>query len=441
MTNPASGSWTGLIDEIVAGDWTNPETGSKVAVPYDRIVIAPSLEGRAAELVGALGLGRRFTVVADAATFAALGERVARELQALGPVDVLILDHPHADMANVESLAVKLANVDAVVAVGSGTINDLCKFVTGRTGRRYCVFGTAASMNGYTSTTASITLENGLKVSLPSHAPSGFFVDLGVSAAAPTYLSAAGFGDCLCRSVAQVDWWMSHRLLGTAYHQAPFLIQEDDEAALNARAARLADHDIEANGYLYRVLTLCGLGVSFTGISNHGSMGEHQISHYIDCFAGKRHPGSLHGTQVGVASLTMARLQQAMLASDTPPVVKATKVDPDGMARRMGAAADECLDELRKKAFDEAGAARFNARLREVWPALRRELKPFMMPVDEMAGLLKSTGGPTTAAELGVPVDFYREAVVHCREMRNRFSFLDIAADAGMLEDFAGGEI
>ena len=58
--------------------------------------------------------------------------------------------------------------------------------VTGRTGRRYCVFGTAGSMNGYTSTTASITLESGLKVSLPSHGPAGFFVDLGVSAAAPT---------------------------------------------------------------------------------------------------------------------------------------------------------------------------------------------------------------------------------------------------------------
>jgi glycerol-1-phosphate dehydrogenase [NAD(P)+] len=41
---------------------------------------------------------------------------------------------------------------------------------------------------------------------------------------------------------------------------------------------------------------------------------------------------------------------------------------------------------------------------------------------------------------LGTPADFYREAVVHCREMRNRFSFLDIAADAGMLEDFARGE-
>ena len=440
MSNTAIGSWTDLIDDILDGNWTNPETGKKAVVPYDRIVIEESLEGRAADLVRDLGLGERFTVVADAATYDALGERVARELKALGAVDVVMLDHPHADMANVESLTSKLANADAVVAVGSGTINDLCKFVTGKTNRRYCVFGTAGSMNGYTSTTASITLESGLKVSLPSHAPSGFFVDLGVSAAAPTYLSAAGFGDCLCRSVAQIDWWMSHRLLGTAYHQVPFLIQEKDEAALNERAARLADHDIEANGYLYRVLTLCGLGISFTGVSNHGSMGEHQISHYIDCFAGERHPGTLHGTQVGVASLTMARLQQAMLASDKPPVVKATKIDPDDMVRRMGPAAGQCLDELRKKAFDEAGAAAFNERLQEIWPVLRQELKQFMIPVDEMQRLLKSTGGPTTAAELGAPADLYREAVVHCREMRNRFSFLDIAADAGMLEDFARGE-
>lgn len=434
-------SWTTLIDDIVAGEWTNPETGTKAKVPYDRIVIEETLEGRAADLVRDLDLGKSFTVVADPATYDALGGRIARELKALGPVDVVILDHPHADMEHVEALADKLAGADAVVAVGSGTINDLCKFVTGRRGQRYCVFGTAASMNGYTSTTASITLESGLKVSLPSHAPSGFFVDLGVSATAPTYLSAAGFGDCLCRSVAQIDWWMSHRLLGTDYRRSPFLIQEKDEALLNERASGLAEHDLQANGYLYRVLTLCGLGVSFTGISNHGSMGEHQISHYIDCFAGDRHPGTLHGTQVGVASLTMARLQQKMLASETPPEVRATRIDFDDMVRRMGReVAEQCLTELKKKAFDEAGAGRFNERLRELWPALRDEVRPFMVPAERMQRLLASTGGPTTAAELGASPDLYREAVVHCREMRNRFSFLDIAADAGFLDDFAQGE-
>jgi glycerol-1-phosphate dehydrogenase [NAD(P)+] len=435
------GGWSALIDDIVAGRWRNPQTGEIARVPYESVVLAPSLEGREAELVGALKLGRRFAVVSDEATRAAMGARVAKALRALGPVEEIVLDHPHADMGEVERLKHRLAGFEGVIAVGSGTINDLCKYVTGLDGRRYAVFGTAASMNGYTSTTASMTLPSGLKVSLPSHGPSGVFLDLSVSAAAPKHLAAAGFGDCLVRSVAQIDWWMSHRLLDTAYTDLPYLLTTPDEIALNARAGELREADVAAVGYLHRVLTLCGFGVSFTGVSNHGSMGEHQISHYIDCFAGPRHPGTLHGQQVGVATLTLARLQQQMLSSETPPAVGATRIDEADMARRMGAeVARGCLAELRKKAFDDKGARAFTARLEKLWPELRRECLAFALPVAEMERLLRASGGPTTARELGLDAAFYREAIVHCREMRNRFSFLDIAADAGILQAFAQGE-
>ncbi|HXT08436.1 MAG TPA: iron-containing alcohol dehydrogenase [Roseiarcus sp.] len=435
------GGWNALIEEIVAGRWRNPHSGEIARVPYESVVLAPSLEGREAELVGALKLGSRFAVVSDEATRAAMGARVAKALRKLGPVEEIVLAHPHADMGEVERLKAKLAGFEGVIAVGSGTINDLCKYVTGLDGRRYAVFGAAASMNGYTSTTASLTLPSGLKVSLPSHGPSGVFLDLGVSAAAPKHLAAAGFGDCLVRSVAQIDWWMSHRLLGSAYTDLPYLLTTADEIALNARAGDLPAGDIAAVGYLHRVLTLCGFGVSFTGVSNHGSMGEHQISHYIDCFAGPRHPGTLHGQQVGVATLTLARLQHQMLASETPPVVRATEIDEADMARRMGAeVAQGCLAELRKKAFDAEGARAFNAKLEKLWPELRRECLAFALPVAEMERLLRASGGPATAGELGLAVDFYREAIVHCREMRNRFSFFDIAADAGILQAFAQGE-
>ncbi|WP_244564479.1 sn-glycerol-1-phosphate dehydrogenase [Rhizobium sullae] len=439
--NAPVGGWTTLIDDIVAGKWTNPETGERATVPYESIVIGESLQGREADLVAGLELGERYTIVADAQTFDAMGARVEKALKSLGPVDTVILDHPHADMAAVHDLTEKLARSEAVIAVGSGTINDLCKFVTGRTNRRYAVFGTAASMNGYTSTTASITLENGLKVSLPSHAPSGFFIDLGVTAAAPAYLSAAGFADCLVRSVAQVDWWMSHRLLGTLYSTVPYIIQEDDERELNRRAAGIATGDIAANGYLHRVLALCGLGISFTGMSNHGSMGEHQVSHYIDCFARDKHPGTLHGQQVGVATLSMARLQRIFLDSETPPQIRPSRIVPQAMARRMGAeVAAQCYQEIQPKIFDARGAAEINEKLATLWPVLRAELNAFALPVAEMEQLLRDAGGPMTAADLGLPVEIYREALIYSREMRNRYSFLDIAADTGMLEDFAGGE-
>ncbi|KQS59383.1 3-dehydroquinate synthase [Rhizobium sp. Leaf371] len=433
--------WTTLIDDIVAGRWTNPETDALASVPYETIVIEESLDGAEADLVAGLKLGERFTVVTDTNSWDAMGDRVATALRRLGPVETVVLDHPHADMANAEDLRRTLHGADAVVAVGSGTINDLVKFVTGQAGKRYAVFGTAASMNGYTSTTASITLDSGLKVSLPSQGPAGFFVDLGVSARAPRHLSAAGFADCLVRSVAQVDWWMSHRLLSTLYSTVPYIIQEKDEAELNARAAGIATGDIAANGYLHRVLTLCGLGVSFTGMSNHGSMGEHQISHYIDCFAGADHPGTLHGQQVGVATLSMARLQRHFLDSETPPVIRPTRIDPADMARRMGPdIAAQCFAELKGKVFDDEGAARINEKFAALWPTLRAELNAFALPVAEMERLLSDAGGAMTAADLGLPVARYREAVIHSREMRNRYSFLDVAADAGILEDFAAGE-
>lgn len=436
-----TGKWTSLIDEIVADKWFNPELGKVVPVDYERIVFERSLDGMEADLVNSLNLGKTFAVVCDASTHDALGGRVAKNIRSLGPVDTIVLDHPHADLATVATLKDQIAPYEAVIAVGSGTINDLCKYATKEQGRGYCVFGTAASMNGYTSSTASMNTPSGLKVSLPAQAPKGFFVDLEVSAAAPPFLAAAGFADCMARSVAQVDWWMSHRMLGSDYWSSPYLIQEEDERILNSRAGLLPKGDIEAIASLYRVLTLCGLGISFTGVSNHGSMGEHQISHYIDCFAGDRHPGTLHGQQVGVASLTMARLQQGFLASETPPRVSATHIDEAAMARRMGdAISKECAAEWRKKAFTSETAASFNEKMEQIWPTLRSELRAFTIPVEDMRAMLKAAGAPTTAEELGLATDFYREAVRHNHEMRNRFSFVDIAAGSGMLEAFAEEE-
>jgi glycerol-1-phosphate dehydrogenase [NAD(P)+] len=262
-----------------------------------------------------------------------------------------------------------------------------------------------------------------------------------VIAAAPPRMAAAGFGDCLCSSVARIDWWMSHRLFGTFYREEPYLIAEANDVDMNARVGGIGRGEVEAIGYLVRALTLSGLGITFTRTSHHGSMGEHQISHYVDCFAGDRHPGTLHGQQVGVASLTMARIQHWFLSQERPPEIRPTRIDEADMARRMGPAiAAQCAAEYRKKALDQAGADRFNARVAEIWPDLRAELAAFAVPVETMRARLAAAGGPTTGAGLGLPADFYREAVRHAHEMRDRFSFADWACDAGLLDGFAAAE-
>lgn len=430
------GGWTSGIDEVNEGRWSHPKTGvAPGRCPFEIIAIEDSLDGAEADLVNRLGFTGSVCVVSDRNTHDAMGARVHRAIGAKGEV---VLDSPHADEAAIAHLTPLLKGYDHVIAVGSGTVNDLCKYVTAQDGRRYAVFGTAGSMDGYGSVTASITLESGLKVSLPAQAAAGIFIDLSVNAAAPSRLAAAGFGDSVNRAVAQVDWWMSHRLRDTFYTDLAYLVSGDNEERLIAASPGLPAGDIVATGWLHRNLTFSGLGVSYTKMSHHGSMSEHQISHYLDCYAGERHPGTLHGEQVGAASVVMAKLQAMMLASDTPPQIRPTVIDESDMRRRMGASAAQCIEACRKKAFDDQGAKAFNRRIAEIWPELREECLAFMIPPDELEAMLKKAGAPATGDELGCPPDLWREAIRHGHEMRDRFSFVDIACDAGILDAFIG---
>jgi len=430
--------WNELIADVVAGNWQDPTTGKPAKVPFEVIRIEDDLDGGEADVLAPLKLGKRIAVVSDVNTHEAMGKRVAKHLKGLGTIDELVLPgNTHCDEPTIAMVQEKTRHADALVAVGSGALSDTCKYATFKDGRKYATFGTAASMNGYAASTASVTLANGYKTSLPAHAPRGIFLDLKVSAAAPHWLSAAGLGDSLCRPTAQVEWWASHRLFDTFYSSVPYTLIGGDEPRMIETAAGLKTHDVAANGHLHRVLTLCGLGVCFTGVSHHGSMGEHQVSHWIDMFAGDKHPGSTHGQQVGVASLAIARLHHELLSLDAPPMIRATHIDEKEFIARYGEAIGRmCYAEAKKKSFDRAGAEAFNRKLAAMWPQLREELRPMLMDPAKMKATLAAAGGPTTATELGLDRKTWRDAMKFARDVRNRWSFLDLADDAGLLDDF-----
>jgi glycerol-1-phosphate dehydrogenase [NAD(P)+] len=368
-----------LIQQFVEGRYVDHDTGKVVACPLRKVVTADSLAGAEAELVRDLELGERLGIVADENTWQVLGKRVQAGIPNSEPV---LLEHPKADEKHAGILKEKTRHLDGLIAVGSGTINDLCKHVTFHDGRACAVFGTAPSMNGYVTSTASIT-RDGYKLSLKSHAPRGVFYDLSVLAAAPKRMIQAGFGDAVCRSSAQVDWLLSHRLLGTSYVQGPFDIQAPYEAPLLEKAGGLMTGDLDAMRALADMLTLGGFGVLFTHTSHSGSMGEHSISHYIDMFA-KPHPGTLHGEQVGVATLTMSRLQSRILALETLPALRPTVVDEDRIRELHGPMAQAMVTIAKEKAFGAAATEVMNLRLAAEWPALRAELSAIMVPLERL---------------------------------------------------------
>jgi glycerol-1-phosphate dehydrogenase [NAD(P)+] len=337
---------------------------------------------------------------------------------------------PQPDLATVERVRRATAAADTLVAVGSGTINDLCKYVAATDGKPYVVFATAPSMNGYTSMNAAITVE-GHKKTLPAKAPLGVFIDLGVFTAAPVRMIRAGLGDSLCRSTAQADWLLSRHLRDTAYREAPFALLAADESALLDAPEALVAGDLDAMRVLARTLVLSGLGMTICGGSYPASQGEHLISHYIDMLAFAGRAEHFHGEQVAVATLTMARIQEEVLAA-APPRLQPPAVTCADLQRRLGTEIGEsCWREFATKRMSPEAQARLERHLADNWDGIRTSVGRAMIPAERIRAVLQRAGCPVTPQEIGLTPAFYASAVSNARYLRDRYTFLDLAGDSG----------
>jgi glycerol-1-phosphate dehydrogenase [NAD(P)+] len=423
------------IEHLLDGSLPDPDGGPPLTVPTRQVVIADSFDGCEADLVADLGLGRRLAVVSDENTWPVLGARVLDALGGIAQVtDIRLLGRPHADGDTVSVIRRESISCDALIAVGAGTINDLCKYAAAQDGRPYAVFATAPSMNGYTSLNAAITIE-GHKKSLPAAAARGVFMDLTVLSRAPARMIRSGLGDSLCRSTAQADWLLAHLLLNRPYREAPFALLAEDETALFSQSEALLAGDLAVMRRLARTLTLSGFGMTICGGSYPASQGEHLISHYAEMLARDDWPGTFHGEQIGVTTLSMARLQERLLEGD-PPRLKASAPDESSITAHFGAELGAaCWAEFERKRLDASQAEALTAELAEHWDEIRAQIRSVTLPSTGLEAVLKVAGAPTTPEELGWPRAFYLDALRHARELRDRYTFLDLAADMGALDN------
>ena len=400
-------------------------------VKVKSVVIEDHLDGREAELISALQFGPRLAVVSDPDTFEALGKRVEKNLASQFQVQRVVLGrHPHADEETLQKLMQAIApQTDAIIAVGSGTINDLCKMAAYRNKCPQAVFGTAPSMNGYTSVNAAITV-GGLKKSLHAAAPLGVFLDLSVLAAAPKRLIRSGLGDSLCRTTAQADWLLAHLLLDQPYQERPFELLVNDEEALFSQSRALLSGDLGAMRHLARTLVLSGFGMTICGGSYPASQGEHLISHYVDMMGSKDIPETFHGEQIGVTTLAMARLQEKILRFEKAPVLRPTLIGRDEVLQHFGPQLGEaCWKEFEPKRLDQTKADALNERLEKNWDTIRSRIERVTLSSEHLKSVLVAAEAPVAAADLGWPQPLFEQAFQHAREIRNRYTFLDFAAD------------
>jgi glycerol-1-phosphate dehydrogenase [NAD(P)+] len=301
-------------------------------------------------------------------------------------------------------------------------------------------------MNGYTSAIAAV-MQQGVKRTVDCHQPLAAIADLDILRDAPAELIAAGLGDLESKPTATADFRLSGRIRGDYYCPAPEGVVLDAEARVAQAAAGLRDRDPQALALLTEALMLSGISMKLAGSSSPASGGEHLISHYWDMIApDENRVEGWHGAQVGVATIVTATLYEFLKS------IKPDDIDVDALVAahpaledlqsavrsRHGHRAEEVWREFSQK---HPTAEQLRAELtaiREGWEDLWADVGTTLRPPERIRNILTAAGAPVTMGGLGLESGHLRRAFSSAREIRNRFTVLDLAADLGVLESRSG---
>ena len=376
----------------------------------------------------------RFAMIVDRNTQAALGERVESALRAQG-WDLLKVMVVGADIvADAEHVFQILLALDrserTFVAVGSGTLTDLTRFVSHRIDADYISLPTAPSVDGFTSVGAPMVIQ-GAKTTVLCHGPLAVFADLPTLCAAPRPMIAAGLADMLAKLTSSADWELTHLLWDNPY--------DPDIAARGRAAAWGCVERIGAIGQaapdgvrvLMAGLIESGLCMLDFGESLPASGGEHHISHFLELkLLREGRPAILHGAKVGIAVLINARRFEAIrgLSREEAAARLAEFALPDRAEEiatirdAYGPVADHIIGV--QAPYLEMSTAEFEQlknRILDNWDEIQR-IAATVPPAAALADWISRAGGPITGEEVGLSTEEVALAAASAHYYKDRIT-------------------
>lgn len=389
----------------------------------------------------------KILIISDTNTWKAAGEQLSRVLSGEGfkLVPPLIFEVPpylHADYENVENITVEAGkDPDAVlIAVGSGTVNDLVKRASFETGRPYLCIGTAASMDGYCSSGAALS-RGGRKQTMECPAPRVILADTDILQTAPPECSAAGYGDLASKLTAGADW-----IIADFTGDDPI-----DPAAWDIVQTRIDSwlSNPENLSAIFEGLNFCGLAMQVLGRSRAASGAEHLFSHIWEMSGHLGADGNpvSHGFQVSVGILCVTALMEEVfsLEADDINIEKAVAAYPSweqrttGIEKLMGSfsSREEYLDICRQKHLKPEQLRKKLIKLKEDWNDLREKVWTKLPHYNEIKNMMKLAGCPVEPGHINLKRDTAIETYAKAQCMRNRYTILDLAFELGILNECA----
>jgi len=416
----------------------------------DSVIVRPGVLAEASGVFGDLVAGRKCCMVADANTYDAAGRHLESLLNAEGwEVTVSLFASRDGVKPNETSVgAVMLdigADTDLLVAVGSGCLTDITRFVGSRTGIPFVSVPTAPSVDAFTSDTSPMT-HRGFKRSIVGVPARAVAADVDVLVASPAGMIASGFGDTLGKLISRCDWQLSALITDESYcPQVDSNVTEGVTGCLDL-APEIGRGEPLAVAALTESLMISGAAMTLVGNSRPASGSEHALSHYWEMrSANSGGPHHLHGTQVGIGSVVTAAFWARF--ADRLTSVSPGSLDPAGILSRrrtmsdiksilvpsFGPVADVLVAQVTKARLlpETEARARLN-RLLASWSGMTT-IAGQIPSEQELADKLRQAGGPAYPAEIGVSSDELRVALFAALEVRNRYSVLSAAEELGWL--------
>ncbi len=426
-TGDLSGPWPGIMP-----DWGDVQ-----------VLIGPGVLNQLPSIITSLQRGTTVVAVYDGNTHRLLGPRVTDVLRQGGfTVRECLLGAPGQGFdPNEQAVALvagQLAGSPAVLmGVGSGALNDLCKYVATQRGVPYVGVPTAPSVDGYASPIAALHLQ-GVKTTFPVQAPRAVVADLDVLTTAPTRLVLSGFGDLVGKLTSLRDWELAQLLFHEPF--APDVATRLEQVALDVLgcARTLATKSPAAVQRLMEGLLLAGLAVCRTGNSRPTSGGEHLISHFVEMERlnhGQVPP--LHGEVVGLATLLVCHLVErlrALSARELPAHPPDLAESPATVLAHLNLTEVPANFGLSK--FDPQARQQRLGVIRAQWERIQGVLAK-VPPAQALRDALVQAGGTARWSDLGLDPQMVRTALLEARFLRERYTVLDLAGDLGLLPTWA----
>ena len=293
-------------------------------------------------------------LVADKNTYEACGKKVFNLLELKIENNLIFSIGNTVLIPNEKSIKIIEEKItkktDLIIGIGSGVINDLCKYVSFFHNLPYFIVATAPSMDGYASIGAAMIL-NGMKVTVNTRPPKAIIADSNVLKNAPIDMLKAGYGDIIGKFSCLNDWKLSALVNDEYFCEQIYNCTLKCAKDIKDKAKRILAKEKSAVSQLMEALVMVGILMSFSGSSRPASGSEHHLSHFFEIMGildNKEY--FTHGIDVIYSSYYTQKVREKLLELDVPKYKKAiTLVDYESEIKNIySSIADEVIA-LQKK--------------------------------------------------------------------------------------------